>query len=207
MLFWRRRKVVSFLVSGRGLLFSSVAEKIINHDIPARIGCVITDNASAQVLLRARSMKVPAYHVDPDAYSGQHGYEMAMLRLLDDRRTDLIVAAGYLRLLSARFVGRYCNRIINIHPSLLPSFPGLHSQRQALAHGVKITGCTAHFIDEGIDTGPVIMQSPVMVIENDTEESLSRRILQEECRVIAESVRLFCEERLTVTGKKVIRRT
>jgi phosphoribosylglycinamide formyltransferase 1 len=204
MVLWQRRKVVSFLVSGRGLLFSAVSEKIINKEIRARTGYVVTDNASAQVLLRARNMKVPAFFIDPEQYTVIKEYEEAIIRLFDKCHTDLVVTAGYLRLLSQHFVDQYRNRIINIHPSLLPSFPGIHSQKKALDYGVRISGCTAHFIDEGMDSGPIIMQSPVTVQENDTEESLSRKILQEEYRVISESVKLFCENKLEIIANKVM---
>ncbi len=204
MALWHRKKVVSFLVSGRGLLFSAVAEKIIKKEIKASTGYVVTDNASAKVLNRARSMNVPAFFIDPERFSSRKEYEEAIIMLFNKCRTDLVITAGYLRILSQHFVDYYRNRIINIHPSLLPSFPGIHSQKKAFEYGVKITGCTAHFIDEGMDTGPIIMQMPVLVQENDTEESLSRRILHEEYNVITESVKLFCENRLEVVEKKVV---
>ncbi|HOT43317.1 MAG TPA: phosphoribosylglycinamide formyltransferase [Spirochaetota bacterium] len=203
MAVWRRKKVISFLVSGSGLIFSSVAQKITNNEIKARTGCVVTDNASAQVLIRARKMKIPAFFIDPERYASREEHENVIIELFEKCGTDLIVTAGYLRLLSRHFVSYYRDRIINIHPSLLPAFPGIHSQRKALEHGVKITGCTAHFIDEGIDTGPIIMQRAVMVLEHDTEESLSSKILQEEYNLIAESVKLFCEDRLEIIANKV----
>lgn len=206
MALWHRRKVVSFLVSGRGLIFSVVADKIINGEIKARTGYVVTDNASAQVLTTAGCMQVPSFFIDPELFSSKKEHEDAIIALFDKCRTDLVITAGYLRLLSRHFVNYYRNRIVNIHPSLLPSFPGLHSQRKALQYGVKITGCTAHFIDEGIDTGPIIMQRTVMVRDNDSEESLSRRILNEEYAVIAESVKLFCDNRLEVIADRVVMR-
>ncbi|HNW27990.1 MAG TPA: phosphoribosylglycinamide formyltransferase [Spirochaetota bacterium] len=203
MAFWRRKKVVSFLVSGSGLLFSSVAKKIVNREIKARNGCVVTDNASAQALMRANNIRVPAFFVDPGRYQSREDHEKAIIALFEKCGTDLVITAGYLRLLSHHFVSYYRNRIINIHPSLLPAFPGIHSQRKALEYGVKITGCTAHFIDEGIDTGPIIMQRAVMVHEHETEESLSLKILKEEYGLIAESVKLFCEDRLKIVANKV----
>lgn len=200
----RKKKVVSFLVSGRGIIFSSVASQIINNSINARIGSVITDNESAGVLRRAGKLGVPAFVVDPSRFSTREDQEREMIRLLEKHHTDLIVAAGYLRMLSHDFVRKYRNRIINIHPSLLPSFPGIRSQKQALDYGAKVTGCTAHFVDEGVDTGPIIMQAPVTVSDEDTVESLSARILKEEYRILSESVRLFCDGRLKVIGRRVI---
>jgi phosphoribosylglycinamide formyltransferase 1 len=204
MALWRRKKIVSFLVSGRGLLFSVLAKKIISKEINARPGCVVTDNASAQVIIRARSMNIPAFFIDPKGCSSREEYDETIIELFDKCKTDLVVTAGYLRLLSGNFVNHFRNSIINIHPSLLPSFPGIHSQKKALEYGAKISGCTAHFIDEGIDSGPIIMQRPVMVHEYDTEESLSKRILHEEYTVIAESVRLFCENRLDIIDNRVV---
>ncbi|MBP7734810.1 MAG: phosphoribosylglycinamide formyltransferase [Spirochaetes bacterium] len=201
---WHRKKVVSFLASTRGLLFSSVVNKIINKEIRAKSGCVITDNPSAPVLDRAKQLYVPAYVVDPEQYSSRESHEEDIVSLLDKFKTDLVVTAGYLRMLSEYFVKQYRNRIINIHPSLLPSFPGIHSQKKALEYGVKITGCTAHFVDKGMDTGPIIMQVPVMVHEQDTVETLSMKIMREESVVISESVRLFCENKLDVIVNKVI---
>ncbi len=204
MTLWRRKKVVSFLVSGRGLLFSVLAKKIISKEINARPGCVVTDNASAQVIMRARSVNIPVFFIEPESYSSRKEYEEAVIALFDKYNTDLVVAAGYLRLLSKHFVSHYRNRIINIHPSLLPSFPGIHVQKKALEYGVKISGCTAHFIDEGMDTGPIIMQRPVMVQEDDTEESLSLRILHEEYKLLIESVKLFCDNKLDVIENRVL---
>jgi phosphoribosylglycinamide formyltransferase 1 len=201
---WHRKKVVSFLASTRGLIFSSVAKKIINNEIKAKTGCVITDNPSAPVLDRAKQLNIPAYVVDPEQYSSRQSHEETIVVLFEDFKTDLVVTAGYLRILSEYFVKQYRNRIINIHPSLLPSFPGVHSQKKALEYGVKITGCTTHFVDEGMDTGPIIMQVPVMVHEHDTMESLSMKIMREEYVIISESVRLFCENKLDVIANKVI---
>jgi phosphoribosylglycinamide formyltransferase 1 len=205
MVSWRReRTVVSFLVSGSGLNFSVVAKNILGGDIRARVGAVITDNAKARVLERAKEMGVPAFFVDPEEYCSREIQEEKIIMILNSYKTGLVVAAGYMRLLTPNFVSRYRNRIINIHPSLLPSFPGIRSQYKALEYGVKITGCTTHFIDEGVDTGPIIMQSPVAVLEHDTVDSLSERILNEEYRILSQSIRLFCHGKLKVARNKVI---
>ena len=204
MKLWHRKKVVSFLASTRGLIFSSVAKKILADEIKAKTGCVITDNPAAQVLDRAHQLNIPAYVVDPERYSSRHSHEEAIIALFEKYNTDLVVTAGYLRMLSGYFVRQYRNRIINIHPSLLPSFPGIHSQKKAIECGVKITGCTAHFVDEGMDTGPIIMQVPVPIREDDTVESLSMKIMREEYVIISECVRLFCDDKLDVFENKVI---
>lgn len=198
-----KKKVVSFLVSGRGSNFKTVAEKIASGYIPAASGVVLSNRADAMALETARAMGIPARAVLPSEYSSREAHEEALVGELEARKTDLVVAAGYMRILTPYFVRQYKNRIINIHPALLPSFPGVDAQKQALHYGVKITGCTAHFIDEGTDTGPIILQKAIAVEENDTVESLSKRILIEEHRVLPEAVKLFCEGRLRVDGRRV----
>ena len=197
-------KVVSFLVSGKGLIFSAVAKGIISGYINAKPGVVITDVGSAPVLKRAKEFRIRSFHMEPREYASKEEYDKRLISIFDKYNTALVVTAGYLRILSPFFVNIYKNRIINIHPSLLPSFPGIHSQQQALDYGVKITGCTAHFIDEGIDTGPIIMQAPVPIFESDTVQSLSARILKEEFFVLSESVRYFCEGKLDIVSRRVL---
>jgi len=197
------KKTVSFLVSGRGSNFQAVAEKIKTGYIKADFGIVISDKAEAKALTIAGDFGMDSYFVNPRDFPGREAHESEMIRLLEKYRTDLVVAAGYMRILTPFFIGKYRNRIINIHPALLPSFPGVHSQQQALDYGVKITGCTTHFIDEGTDTGPIIIQSPISVMDNDSIESLSSRILKEEHRILSESVKLFCEGRLKINGRRV----
>lgn len=198
-----RKTTVSFLVSGRGSNFQAVARRILDGAVPAALGVLISDRADAGALGIARDMGMPASHVDPRAYPGKREYESAMIELLERHGTGLVVAAGFMRILSPHFVGHFRDRIINIHPALLPSFPGAHGQEQAFAYGVKISGCTAHFIDEGVDSGPIIMQAAVPVLEDDTADTLAARILKEEHRVLPEAIRLFCEGRLLVHGRKV----
>lgn len=201
-IWFKKKKIVSFLVSGSGLNFQVVADKIMSGDIRARIGTVVTDNRDARVRDRASAMGVPVYFVESEF--SKEGFDEKVIRIFEEYKTDLIVAAGFLRMLSPRFVEQYRNRIINIHPSLLPSFPGLHAQARALESGVKVTGCTTHFIDEGMDTGPIIIQSTVSVLDTDTVDSLSARILEEEYRILSESVRLFCEGKLVVVDNRVL---
>jgi phosphoribosylglycinamide formyltransferase-1 len=201
-----KRKVVSFLASGSGQNFRAVAKRIINKEIKAKIGIVVTDKRTAGVLEKAKELGIPAYFEDPGYSQTKEEYDERIIRLLKRCKTDLIVTAGYMRLVTPRFVDEYRNRIINIHPSLLPSFPGVHAPEKALAYGVKITGCTSHFVDEGMDTGPIIMQSPISILDHDTVQSLSARILKEEFHVLSESVKLFCEGRLSVVDNKVMKR-
>ncbi len=200
-----RKKVVSFLASGRGSNFQAVARKIQSREISsARLGILISDVSDAKALEIARDFGMNAHFVDPKAYASRAEHEKAIVKLLREANTDLIVAAGYMRILTPYFVREYKNRIINIHPALLPSFPGVHAQKQAFDYGVKITGCTTHFIDEGTDTGPIIMQRAVPVEPDDTEESLAARILKEEHVILPLSVDLFCRDKLEVKGRKVV---
>jgi phosphoribosylglycinamide formyltransferase 1 len=194
--------VVSFLVSGNGYIFSSIAKKILQGDIKAEIGCVITENRKAGVSQRASALGVPCRYIDVDKYESREKHDRKIIRILESFKTDLIIAAGYLRLLSPLFVDKYLNKIINIHPSLLPSFPGLESQRKAFEYGVRVTGCTTHFIDQGMDTGPIIMQAPVWMSDSDTIETMSARIIQEEINILSESVRLYCDGKIQVLGGK-----
>ncbi len=197
-------KTISFLASGRGSNFEAVAEEIQKGSIKAKAGILITDKSDALCLSKADKLGIDSLFIDPKKYSTKQEHEEEIIRHLENYGTDLVVACGYMRLLSPFFINRYKNRIINIHPSLLPAFPGKNGQKQAIDYGVKITGCTTHFIDEGTDTGPIIMQSAVPVFANDTVETLSSRILIEEHKILAQSVHLFCEDRLIVEGRKVI---
>lgn len=196
-------KVVSFLVSGRGTNFSVVAQKIKSGEIRAKPGILISDKNDAKALELARGFGIAVHFVDPKKYDTREEHEMEMVKLLKKCSTDLVVAAGYMRILTPYFVNKYRNRIINIHPALLPSFPGVEGQKMAYEHGVKITGCTTHFIDEGTDSGPIIMQAAVEVRQDESLAELSARILKEEHRILPESVKLFCEGKLKVIGRKV----
>ena len=148
-----------------------------------------------------------AVHLDPRAFPDRAAFDEAVAGVLDEQGVELVCLAGYMRLLSPEFVRRYRGRILNVHPALLPMFPGLHAQRQALEHGVKVSGATVHFVDEGVDTGPIVLQSAVPVLEGDTEASLTARILVEEHRLYPEAIRLYAEGRLEVVGRRVSIRT
>ena len=177
------------LVSGRGSNFESIADAVSGGGIPdAEIVVVLSDVLKATGLERARERGLAADAVDRRKFAGRREHEAEMLRLLEEARPDLICLAGYLRVLSPAFVARFRGRILNIHPALLPKFPGLHAQRRALEAGETVTGCTVHFVDEGTDTGPVVLQRTVPVLPGDTEESLSERILAEEHRAYPEAI-------------------
>lgn len=200
----KRKKNVSFLVSGRGTNFKAVAEKIFSGYIKANTGIVISNTPDSLALEKARDLGIEAIAIEPKFFKTKEDHEREMIKYLIRHKTDLIVAAGYMRILSPFFVNEYKYRIINIHPALLPSFPGKNAQQQALDYGVRITGCTTHFIDEGTDTGPVILQTPVVISQSDDINSLSSKILREEHIILIESVKLFCENRLKVKDNKVI---
>lgn len=203
-MFNKKKKTVSFLVSGKGSNFKAVAEKIINGYIRADIGILISSTPEASALKKAEELGIRSFVVEPGNFNSKEDYEIEMITLLERYKTDLVVAAGYMRILSPVFINRFSNKIINIHPSLLPSFAGKNAQQQSIDYGVKITGCTAHFIDQGTDTGPIIMQSPVYIDADDDINSLSTKILKEEHKILVESVNLFCEDKLLVIKNKVL---
>jgi phosphoribosylglycinamide formyltransferase-1 len=171
---------VAVLLSGRGSNFAAIDDAIRRGVLDAEIVCVISNRRDAPGIELARERKHHAHAIDNRDFASRAAHEAEVLRILDSARPDYIVLAGYMRLLSADFVARYPNRILNIHPSLLPAFPGVDAQAQAVAYGVKISGCTVHFVTEKLDDGPIIVQRPVEVLEDDTAETLAARILVEE---------------------------
>lgn len=191
---------IGVLVSGRGTNLQAIIDSIQKGDLSAEIVIVISDNPNAMALERANKANIPTAYVKPGKKSE---FEEEIIRLLEENNVELIVLAGFMRILSPNFVNHFPLRIINIHPSLLPSFPGLEAQRQALEYGVKITGCTVHFVNEMVDAGPIILQEAVPVYDDDTVESLSNRILEKEHKILVEAIRLFSENRLKVVGRRV----
>lgn len=171
---------IAVLASGRGSNMEALAGAVRRGEIPARLVLVISDNPEAPVLSRARELGIPALGIARDRYSCRKDFEEALVGELKKADTDLLVLAGYMRLAGPVLLSAYGGRTVNIHPSLLPSFPGLDAQKQALEYGVKISGCTVHFVDDGMDTGPVIAQAAVPVLSGDTPESLAERILTQE---------------------------
>ena len=191
------------LASGRGSNLQAILDACDAGIIPARVRLVVSDVATAEALQRARRHGVEARHVDPQAYPTRQAFDQAVMAILRAAAVDLVCLAGFMRLLGAEFVAAYRHRIMNIHPALLPAFPGLHVQPKALEYGVKVSGCTVHFVDEGTDTGPIIMPAAVPVFDDDTEDTLSARILRYEHQIYPEAIRLFAEGRLEVRGRRV----
>jgi phosphoribosylglycinamide formyltransferase-1 len=192
------------LASGRGSNLQAILEACARPGFPARVVVVISDRERAQALERARAAGVEALFVNPKDFADREAFDLALVRQLHARRVDLVCQAGFMRILSPAYVRAFAGRALNIHPSLLPAFPGLHAQRQALEHGVKVAGATVHFVEEGVDSGPIVLQASVPVHADDTEESLSARILAEEHRLYPEAIRLFAEGRLAIVGRRVI---
>ncbi len=195
-------KRFAVLVSGRGSNLQALIDAVEKGYIKAGIAGVISDNPDAYALERAKKHGIKTFVVDYKSM-GRREAEERIAGILEDLVVDLIVLAGFMKVLSPEFVKRFRWRIINIHPALLPSFPGTHGQKQAVDYGVRISGCTVHFVDEGVDTGPIIVQAAVPVLPEDDEDALSERILQYEHKVLPFAVKLFFEDRLKVEGRKV----
>ena len=201
------KKRIGVLLSGRGSNFEALADSIASSRIPnAEIAIVISNREGAPGIDRAKTRGL-ATRVIPSKGLERETYDHQVVAVLNDHKVDLVCLAGYMRLLSPYFVASFPNRILNIHPSLLPSFPGLESQRQALEYGVKFAGCTVHFVDENLDAGPIVLQSIVPVKDDDTEDTLSAKILQEEHRIYSEAVRIVLEDRYKIAGRRVIQTT
>ncbi len=194
---------VGVLASRRGSNFEAIVQAVESGRLPVTVAVLICDRSDAAALDIARAHGVEALFVDPKQYPTREAHEKAVTAALEERRVGLVCLAGYMRILSGGFVKHFEGRLLNIHPALLPAFPGLTAQRQALAHGVKVSGATVHFVDAGTDTGPIVLQATVPVREDDTEETLSARILSEEHRIYPEAIRLFAEGRLRSEGRRV----
>jgi phosphoribosylglycinamide formyltransferase-1 len=194
---------IGVLASGRGSNFQSIINEIASQRLKAEIVLLITDNPSAFAVERAKKHIIEYLVLLPKEYRSRDDYFVKIAEELKKRDVGLVVLAGFMRIIGKSLINAFPNRIMNIHPALLPSFPGLHGQRQALEYGVKISGCTVHFVDEGMDTGPIIIQAAVPVLQNDTEETLSERILRYEHNIYPEAIRLFSEGKIAVEGRKV----
>jgi phosphoribosylglycinamide formyltransferase-1 len=198
-------KRIGVLLSGRGSNFEALADSVGAGRIPgAEIAVVVSNREGAPGIERANARKIPT-RVIPSKGLEREVYDRQVVAVLREFEVDLVCLAGYMRLLSPFFVASFPNRILNIHPSLLPSFPGLESQRQALEYGVKFAGCTVHFVDENLDAGPIVLQAAVPVRDDDTEETLSSRILAEEHRIYTEAVRIVLEGKYKIVGRRVVR--
>jgi len=197
-------KRIGVLLSGRGSNFEALADSAAAGRIPdAEISIVISNREDAAGLQRAAERRIPA-RVIPSKGVEREAYDRLVVAALNEARVDLVCLAGFMRLLSPFFVAAFRGRILNIHPSLLPSFPGLESQRQALDYGVKFSGCTVHFVDENLDAGPIVKQAIVPIEPGDTDESLAARILSEEHRIYTEAVRLVLSGKFRIEGRRVL---
>ena len=194
---------IGILISGRGSNMLAIAEASRAGRIPAPVRIVVSNVPGAPGLARAGELGIETLVVNHKESRTREEHDMKVVAALRQRDVALVCLAGYMRLLSTAFIREYKGRIMNIHPALLPAFPGLHAQKQAAEYGVRVSGVTVHFVDEGLDTGPIIIQKVVPVQTDDTEETLSERILVEEHRAYPEAVRLFFEGRLSIEGRKV----
>jgi phosphoribosylglycinamide formyltransferase-1 len=194
---------LGILASGKGSNFQSIIDAINSGRLRAEIAVLITDNPSAFAIERAKKHGIEYLVMSPKEYSSKDVYFVEIAEELKKRDVGLVILAGFMRIVRKPLIDTFPNRVMNIHPALLPAFPGLHGQRQALEYGVRISGCTVHFVDEGMDTGPIIIQAAVPVSQDDTEETLSERILKLEHKIYPEAIRLFSEGMIEVEGKSV----
>ena len=198
------KKRIGVLLSGRGSNFEALAANVASGRIPnAEIAIALSNREDARGIEKARALGIEARVISSKGLE-REAYDKLVVTALQEKKVDLVCLAGYMRLLSPHFVAAFPSQILNIHPSLLPSFPGLESQRQALEHGAKFSGCTVHFVDENLDAGPIVMQACVPIEDSDTPETLSARILQQEHRIYTEAVRIVLEGRYRMDGRRVL---
>ena len=194
---------IGVLVSGRGSNLQAIMARIADGYLPLEIAVVISDKSDAYALERAHKAGIKTVAVERKACASKDEFEAKITAALEENGCELVVLAGFMRILSSGFVNKWHHKIINIHPALLPSFPGLHGQGQAVAYGVKFSGCTVHFVDEGTDSGPIILQKVVPVLDDDTENTLADRILVQEHIAMPEALKLWAEDKLEINGRKV----
>ena len=194
---------IGILASGRGTNLQAIIEAVEDGRIEGKIKIVISDNSDAYALKRAEQNNIDTQYIDFKSFKNREDYDKKVIECLKEKGVELIVLAGYMRILTPYFIKTCKNRIINIHPALLPSFPGLYAQRQAIEYGAKVSGCTVHFVDEGVDSGPIVLQRAVEIKDDDTEESLAERILKEEHQIYPQAIQLFTKGRLMIKGRRV----
>jgi phosphoribosylglycinamide formyltransferase-1 len=192
------------LISGNGSNLQSIIDHVEKGSLKAVIKIVISNNPDAFGLTRAKNHGIPYLVLKNGDYKSKEDFDAQLIKILKDNGVELIALAGFMRIISPAILKAFPGRVMNIHPALLPSFPGLHGQKQAVDYGVKFSGCTVHFVDEGVDTGPIIIQSAVPVLDDDTEETLAARILKEEHRIYPQAINLFAGGRLEIKGRKVL---
>jgi phosphoribosylglycinamide formyltransferase-1 len=196
-----KKLTLGVLASGRGSNLQSIIDACKKGELGAEVKVVISDQPNAYALKRAKQHGIDAYYINIKDFADKAAYEQRIVELLQQYQVELVCLAGYMRLVGATILAVYPQRIMNIHPSLLPSFPGLHAHQQALDHGVKVSGCTVHFVDAGMDSGPIILQAAVPVADDDTVDTLSERILAQEHRIYPEAIRLFATGKLLSRGR------
>jgi len=199
-----KKTVIGVLASGRGSNLQAIIDAVEAGSIKATIAVVISDKKGAYALTRAKKHGIASEFIDPKTFRRRGDFDLEMHKALKRHKVDLVLLAGYMRIAGPELIEGFENRIMNIHPALLPSFPGLHVQKKAIEHGVRFSGCTVHFVDGGVDTGPIIIQAVVPVLPGDDEDGLSARILVQEHKIYPEAVKLFTEGRLKVTGRRVL---
>ena len=191
------------LISGNGSNLQSVIDHIEKGSLKAIIKIVISNNPEAYGITRAKKHGIPVVILKNGDFKNKEEFDLELIRILKNNSVGLVILAGFMRIITPTLLKAFPHKIMNIHPALLPSFPGIHGQKQALEYGVKLSGCTVHFVDEGVDTGPIIIQSAVQVFDNDTEETLAARILKEEHRIYSQAIQLFAEGKIEIKGRKV----
>ena len=199
----KKKTKIGVLVSGSGTNLQSIIDNVEKGLIDADIRVIISNNPDAYALKRAKRHNIPAKIIEHEDFKKREEFDREMVDILKSYSVELVVMAGFMRILSPFFLKAFPMRIMNIHPALLPSFPGLHAQQKAFRYGVKFSGCTVHFVDEGVDTGPIIIQAVVPVRDDDTEETLAERILKEEHRIYSQAIQLYAEGKLEVVGRRV----
>ncbi|VAW35332.1 Phosphoribosylglycinamide formyltransferase [hydrothermal vent metagenome] len=195
---------IAILASGGGTNLQAIIEAAEAGTLGAEVALVLSDKASALALERAKRHNIKTALVTKKNYPARDAFDKRLIEILKENNIDLVVLAGFMRIITKALIDAFPARIMNIHPSLLPAFPGLNVQQKAIDYGVKFSGCTVHFVDEGVDTGPVIIQAVVPVMDDDTAESLGARILKEEHRIYPEAIRLYCRGQLLVKGRRVL---
>jgi phosphoribosylglycinamide formyltransferase 1 len=197
------RPTIAVLISGSGSNLQAIIDASERGEIPCRVGIVISNKADAYGLSRARKHGIPTEVVDHKGFATREEFDARLVEVIRESGADLVCLAGFMRILTPVIIRAFPNRILNIHPALLPSFPGTHGPGQALAYGVRFSGCTVHYLDEGVDTGPIVVQAVVPVYDDDTEDTLAARILVQEHRIYPMAIRLFFSGRLAFEGRKV----
>ena len=198
---------LAVLVSGRGSNLQAIIDSIEKNNLAAEISLILSNVPDAYALQRGKKHRLKSIFLDPKSFSSRDDYEKQMIELLQTKSIDLVCLAGFMRILGKKFIDAFSGKIINIHPSLLPAFPGLNVQEKALQHGVRFSGCTVHFVNEEVDGGAIISQAVVPILDADDTQSLSDRILEQEHIIYPEAIRLIIEDRLELSGRRVVRKT